>query len=92
MSEPGSRRDGALLYTRAGCPLCYVLRRSARRSARRHGVPLHEIDIDADPDLRARYGEQVPVLELPGEPTVIGRAGPAEVDEAFRRAAARGAR
>jgi glutaredoxin len=83
-----SVRPGAVLYTRAGCPPCFALGRLAARSSRRHGVSVTEVEIDTDPDLAERYGGRVPVLELPGGGSISGRAGAAEVDEAFRRAAA----
>ena len=82
-----SPRPGAVLYKRAGCPPCFALGRLAARSSRRHRVGLIEVEIEADPLLVDRYGARVPVLELPGGGSVSGRAGVAEVDEAFRRAA-----
>lgn len=87
MTGPG---DGeAVLYARVGCPPCFALKRLAVRSARRHGVRLRVIAVDSDPDLIARYGEQVPVLLLPDGGLVQGGAGAREVEEAFRRAAPR---
>ena len=64
---------GAVLYTRAGCPLCFALGRLAARSSRRHRVGLVEVDVDADPALLARYGDKVPVLVLPGGRSIGGR-------------------
>ena len=48
---------------------------------------LVEVDVDANPDVAARYGERIPVLELPGGCSIVGRAGAREVDDAFGRAA-----
>jgi glutaredoxin len=89
VSGPGAEAGGAVLYARDGCPPCFALKRLAERSARRHGVPLRVIEVDSDPDLVARFGEQVPVLLLPGGVRVQGRAGAREVEEAFRRVSAR---
>lgn len=50
------------LYTRAGCHLCEEMKREIAPLLRRYGATLREIDIDADPELRARYNEEVPVL------------------------------
>jgi len=80
-------RVGAVLYTRHACPLCFALGRLAERSSRRHRVGLIEADVDADPALQLRYGNRVPVLELPGGASLSGRSGAREVDEAFSRAA-----
>jgi len=44
-------------------------------------------DVDADDALRSRYGDRVPVLEIPGGAWFAGRAAAAAVDEAFRAAA-----
>jgi hypothetical protein len=79
-------RAGAVLYTRAGCPPCFALARLAERSSLRHRVGLIEVEVDADPVLRARYGDRIPVLELPGGGSISGRARAREVDEAFARA------
>ncbi|MGH9798306.1 MAG: glutaredoxin family protein, partial [Candidatus Polarisedimenticolia bacterium] len=61
-AHPGSV---AVLYTRALCPLCFVMHRAAARAARRHGAALRIIDIGGDAGLEARYGDTVPVLVLP---------------------------
>lgn len=49
-----------ILYTRAGCHLCEM--------ADQHLTALEftyrPVDVDTDADLRARYGEDVPVLAL----------------------------
>ena len=87
MSAAGSR--GAVLYTRRDCPLCFALRRAAARAARRHRVALAIVDVDGDPDLRARYGDAVPVLVLPDGPRFTGRASAAALETAFREAAGR---
>ncbi len=62
-----------LLYRRAGCHLCddarsVVAALLARRAAAGHPVPdLREVDIEADPDLEARYAFTIPVLEFGGQ-------------------------
>ena len=50
------------LYTRAGCHLCD----EAKQVLRKAHVAFAEVDIDADPDLRARYNEEVPVVFIGG--------------------------
>lgn len=89
MSGPIPEAGEAVLYARDGCPPCFALQRLAGRLARRHGVRLRVIEIDSDPDLVERFGEQVPVLLLPGGVRVQGRAGAREVEEAFQRASVR---
>ncbi|MFN8620605.1 MAG: glutaredoxin family protein [Chloroflexota bacterium] len=64
------------VYSRAGCHLCDEMRAELAaalddRSAAGRPVPtVHEVDVDSDADLQARYGGLVPVyavggLELP---------------------------
>ena len=85
MSGPGVEAGEAVLYARDGCPPCFALRRLAGRSARRHGVRLRVVEVDSDPELVRRFGDQVPVLLLPGGGRVQGRAAARDVEEAFRR-------
>jgi glutaredoxin len=58
-----------VLYTRIGCHLCD----DARQLLEAHGLMPILIDIDADPGLRARYHECVPVVEIDGKIRFRGR-------------------
>lgn len=46
------------LYTRAGCGLCEQAEMNLQALAYRYEA----VDVDVDPALRARYGDDVPVL------------------------------
>jgi glutaredoxin len=52
------------LYTRKGCHLCEELKAQIAPLVSRFGSQVREVNIDADPVLRARYSEEVPVLFL----------------------------
>jgi hypothetical protein len=52
-----------VLYQRRGCHLCEDLERELRRIGGRWELSLTAVDVDKDPELRARYGDRVPVLE-----------------------------
>jgi glutaredoxin len=58
-----------IVYTRGGCHLC----EEAKEILRRHGLAFQEIDIDADPELRARYTDCVPVVTIDGKERFRGR-------------------
>lgn len=58
-----------VLYSRQGCHLCD----DARRLLERHGLTVREVDIDGDPQLRARYNECVPVVVIDGHERFRGR-------------------
>lgn len=51
-----------ILYSRQGCHLCD----DALAILRRNGLTPRLVDIDADPQLAARYGTSVPVVEIDG--------------------------
>lgn len=65
-----------ILYTRQGCCLCDT----AKSVLERHGLMVQEIDIDADPLLRERYTDCVPVVAIDGRERFRGR-----VDEILLR-------
>lgn len=50
------------LLTRPGCHLCEDMLAVVRPIAEERELHLEVVDVDSDPDLRARYGEQIPVL------------------------------
>jgi glutaredoxin len=52
------------LYTRPGCHLCEEAKAQIGPLLRRAGARLREVNIDADPVLRARYDFDVPVILL----------------------------
>ncbi len=66
----------AILYSREGCHLCHV----AADVLTRHGLEFEVIDVDADPELHARYDQCVPVVIIDGKERFRGR-----VDELLLR-------
>lgn len=64
-----STQREALLYTRQGCHLCD----DAKGLLQRHHLAVREIDVDQDPELRARYNECVPVVWIDGKERFRGR-------------------
>ena len=55
------------LLSRAGCHLCDDARGVLLRVAAEVGTPIQEQDVDTDPELRARYGDYVPVILIDGK-------------------------
>jgi len=70
------------LLTRVDCHLCAVAREALSRIAGELGTPWDERDVDAEPELRAEYGDRVPVILLDGR-----EHGYWEVEEARLRKA-----
>jgi glutaredoxin len=57
------------LYTRQGCHLC----EDAKAVLVRHGLSVKEVDIDQEPELKARYQECIPVVVIDGVERFRGR-------------------
>jgi len=55
------------LYTRANCCLCETAKEHLASARSRAEFELEEIDIDSDPELRALYNDQVPVVAINGK-------------------------
>jgi len=71
-----------VFYTRAGCHLCEEAQAVVARVCAELGEQFTEVDVDADPALRERYGEEVPVTLVDGRQHDFWR-----VDEQRLRAA-----
>ncbi|MGY1607420.1 MULTISPECIES: glutaredoxin family protein [unclassified Geodermatophilus] len=54
------------LLTRENCHLCVTAAETLVRIAAEAGVGSREVDVDADPELQAEYGDRVPVVLLDG--------------------------
>jgi glutaredoxin len=73
------------LYGRAGCHLCEEARAVVARVGADLGEDFVEVDIDTDPALLDRYGEEIPVTLVDGRQHDFWR-----VDEQRLRAALTG--
>ena len=62
-----------IMYTRSGCHLCDDAWALLEQAREHHGFALDQIDIDADPELTALYGEAVPVVTIDGKERFRGR-------------------
>jgi glutaredoxin len=74
---------GFVLYSRPGCGLCEEMRAELDRLPAARGYPLEVLDVDADPETRARYGHKIPVLLFAGELVCHGRLDTEEVLKAL---------
>lgn len=63
-SEPMTAR--VTLYSRPGCHLCDEARAVITRVCADLGETYEEVDIDADPELRERFTDEVPVTFVDG--------------------------
>jgi hypothetical protein len=72
-----------LLYSRPGCGLCEEMRAELDRLPAAQGYPLEVLDVDSNPDTRARYGHKIPVLLFAGELVCHGRLDAEEVLKAL---------
>jgi glutaredoxin len=55
------------IYTRQGCHLCDSAWGKLQTWQRRHRFAIETVDIDGDPELQAKYGDQVPVVAVNGK-------------------------
>ncbi len=70
------------MYSRPGCHLCEVAREVVERVCAELGESYVEVDIDDDPALTERFGEEIPVTFVDGHQHDFWR-----VDERRLRAA-----
>jgi glutaredoxin len=55
-----------IIYSRPGCHLCDEAKAVIKRVAAQVPIILHEVNIDNDPDARARFNEEIPVIFIDG--------------------------
>lgn len=73
------------VYTRADCSLCAKAAADVARICADVGETWVAVDVDTDPELRAEYGDRVPVLMIDGREHGFWRVE----EERFRAALAR---
>lgn len=74
------------LVTREGCELCEEMLAELRVFCIGRNASIELLDVDADPELRTRYGHRVPVLLLDGVAVCHARFDAAEVGRLLRSA------
>jgi len=55
-----------VVYSRKGCHLCDVVKETLTQFQGDADFQWREVDIDADPELRVKYNDQVPVVFIDG--------------------------
>jgi hypothetical protein len=73
------------LVTRDGCYLCDEMAKVLDAVLPRFGLSYSFLDVDADPELKQRFGEVVPVLLRDGVPAAKVRVGERELERIVRR-------
>lgn len=54
------------VYTRAGCTACAAAEADVERICAELGQSWTAVDVDSDVELRAEYGDRVPVITIDG--------------------------
>ncbi|WP_268236692.1 glutaredoxin family protein [Rhodococcoides trifolii] len=69
-TKPDSQMHGLILLTREGCASCVAARSQLEAIGAEYGLTVTVIDVDeaasTDPELRAEYGDRLPVVLLDG--------------------------
>lgn len=76
------------IYSRPGCHLCEEAKAQLAPLLKEFNARLTEINIDEDPDLRARYDYDVPVIFLGARKAAKHRVDPAQFRRQMRDAGA----
>lgn len=74
-----------VLYSKPGCHLCDEMKHVVDRVGSRMPFTLTVVDISTDPDLLARYGLEIPVLEIDGRKAAKYRITEGELEDTLAR-------
>ena len=72
-----------IVYTRVDCHLCEVALAEVAAITAESGATYAQVDVDADPDDRAEYGDRVPVILVDGVEHGYYRVEPARLRRAL---------
>ena len=81
-----SHQPHVVLYTKPGCHLCDEARAELARSGCDGLYTYEEVDILSDPELKRRYGFDIPVILIDGTHAFRHRLTAREFREAIARA------
>ena len=72
------------LYTRRDCCLCEEMKGVVRDVAEEIPLKVEEVDVDSEPDLRKKFGGEVPVLFIDGRKAFKYRVAARELKKKLR--------
>jgi glutaredoxin len=78
------------LYTRKDCCLCVEMKAVIEEIAAKIPVEIAEVDIDQSVELRARFGEEIPILCIDGRRAFKFRVTAKQLERRLRRHSRRG--
>ncbi len=73
------------LYTRRDCCLCEEMKGVVRDVAEEVPLEVEEVDVDSEPDLREKFGGEVPVLFIDGRKAFKYRVAARELKKKLRQ-------
>jgi hypothetical protein len=76
-----------LLYSRADCCLCEEMKAAIREVAAKMPLDLEEVDADSSPELKASFGDEVPLLFIDGRKAFKYRVTAKELERRLGRGA-----
>ena len=85
MTEQLAGKRHVTVYTRVDCHLCEVALADVRAITSETGATYAQVDVDADPDDRAEYGDRVPVILVDGVEHGYYRVEPDRLRRALTR-------
>lgn len=65
-----------VVYSRQGCHLCDVVKETLAQLQPQAAFQWREVDIDADPELRRKYNDEIPVVFIDGRKAFKYRLDP----------------
>lgn len=76
-----------VIYSRKDCCLCAEMKAVIAEVSRRRPLMLREIDVDTSDELRAEFGDEVPVLFINGRKAFKYRVTARELEKKLQREA-----
>ena len=72
------------VYSRQGCGCCDKALAALQAAGDRHPLAVEVVDVDGDPELKERYGMEVPVVLIDGKVRFRGLINPALLERLLR--------
>ena len=72
------------VYSRPGCGCCKSAKNVIEGFRKRYSLRVEEVDVDQSEDLKACYGDQIPVIAVGGKVRFRGKVDPVLLERLLR--------